>query len=163
MRIGLGEFDQAGVESSGGTGAVLARQGALAQQPAGRRNHVGASAVDGLDPKLEGQPFRIIEVERAARERDVDQPGEHHLVGVADLPGDRQSLCAELPVPIGAALPAVQPGEADQRTRASVSRGGRSHQGPLDPPRPLDRVTAQHPIAPQAGRELDRAGWILRA
>ena len=66
-------------------------------------------------------------------------------------------------MPIAAALPAVQPGQADQRGRAGPGRVGRHRQGPLHPARSLDRVPAEEPEPPQAGGEPERGLGIVRA
>ena len=97
---------------------------------------------------------------RASR---LNEPGHHHLVGLADLPHDRQGLRAQRPVPVAATLPAVQSGQPDQRRRARPGRAGRHRQGTLDPARALDEVAAEEPEPPQAGGEPQRGLRIVRA
>ena len=87
----------------------------------------------------------------------------HHLVRFADLPHDGQRLGPERPVPVGATLPAVQPGQADQRSGSRPGRLGRQRERALDPAGSLDRVTADEPVAPEAGDEPQRGLRVVRA
>ncbi|CAH0327825.1 hypothetical protein SRABI128_06500 [Microbacterium sp. Bi128] len=66
-------------------------------------------------------------------------------------------------MPIATALPAVQPGQADQGSRARPGRVGSHRQGTLHPTCSLDRVTAEEPEPPQAGREPERGPGLVGA
>ena len=151
------------VESAGGEGSVLAGQRALAEQPTAGGGMFGSAALDRLGAHLGGHLLGLVQVEGAPGERGLHEPGHHHLVRLADLPHDRQGLRTERPMPIAAALPAVQSGQADQGGRAGPGRLGRHRQGALDPAGSLDRVTAEEPETPQAGDEPERGLRIVRA
>ena len=89
------------------------------------------AATTSLRPSAEASARRSIASRSASSSLEgrqgqgrVHQPAQHHLVGIAELLRDRERLRAQRPMPIGAALPAVQPGQPEQCPGASPGRAG---------------------------------------